>query len=135
MRGSIDVDPQAWFFKAHFYQDPVWSGSLGLESFLQLLKVYAAKRWSCEGGRGKAEGGREISFLTTAPRVPHEWIYRGQVIPADKTVTVEAVITAVDDQARQATASGYLSVDGRLIYQMSDFTVQIPVLIPRQLSS
>jgi 3-hydroxymyristoyl/3-hydroxydecanoyl-(acyl carrier protein) dehydratase len=36
--GSIDVDPEFWFFKAHFYQDPVWPGSLGLESFLQLLK-------------------------------------------------------------------------------------------------
>ena len=33
--GSIQVDPNAWFFKAHFLQDPVWPGSLGLEAFLQ----------------------------------------------------------------------------------------------------
>src|SRR5262249_41671393 len=39
--GKIAVDPEFWFFQAHFYQDPVWPGSLGLESFLQLLK-YAA---------------------------------------------------------------------------------------------
>ena len=43
--GSKDVDPAEWFFKAHFYQDPVCPGSLGLESFLQLLKVHAVQRW------------------------------------------------------------------------------------------
>lgn len=41
--GSKTVDPGAWFFQAHFYQDPVWPGSLGLESFLQLLKVVAVE--------------------------------------------------------------------------------------------
>jgi 3-hydroxymyristoyl/3-hydroxydecanoyl-(acyl carrier protein) dehydratase len=35
--GRIAVDPSFWFFKAHFFQDPVWPGSLGLESFLQLV--------------------------------------------------------------------------------------------------
>ncbi|MDH4026126.1 MAG: type I polyketide synthase, partial [Desulfuromonadales bacterium] len=45
IRGSKLVDPDEWFFKAHFYQDPVCPGSLGLESFLQLLKVAAVKRW------------------------------------------------------------------------------------------
>ena len=31
--GTRRVDPSEWFFKAHFYQDPVVPGSLGLESF------------------------------------------------------------------------------------------------------
>ena len=44
--GSTTVDPGAWFFQAHFHQDPVWPGSLGLESFLQLLKVVAVERWA-----------------------------------------------------------------------------------------
>jgi hypothetical protein len=43
------------------------------------------------------------------------------VIPTDRTVTVEATITAVDDAARTLTASGFLSVDGRVIYQMINF--------------
>ena len=43
--GSKQVRPDEWFFKAHFYQDPVWPGSLGLEAFLQLLKVAAVERW------------------------------------------------------------------------------------------
>ena len=53
--GRIAVDPEFWFFKAHFYQDPVWPGSLGLESFLQLLKFVAWKRW---GDRRQAAGRR-----------------------------------------------------------------------------
>src|SRR5207253_6787657 len=44
--GRIAVDPDFWFFRAHFHQDPVWPGSLGLESFLQLLKYAAWKRWN-----------------------------------------------------------------------------------------
>ncbi len=39
IRGTTRVNTEAWFFKAHFFEDPVWPGSLGLESFLQLLKV------------------------------------------------------------------------------------------------
>ena len=50
--GRIAVDPAFWFFQAHFYQDPVWPGSLGLESFLQLLKYAAWKRWGDPGPAG-----------------------------------------------------------------------------------
>ena len=74
------------------------------------------------GGEGT---GKPSTLHTVALNAPHEWVYRGQVILRDKTVTVEAVITAVDDARRLATASGFLSVDGRVIYQMIDFTVQI----------
>ncbi len=41
IQGSKKVDPEEWFFKAHFYQDPVWPGSLGVEAFIQLLKFIA----------------------------------------------------------------------------------------------
>ena len=50
--GTIAVDPGDWFFQAHFYQDPVWPGSLGLESFLQLLKSSPWKRWGDRATRG-----------------------------------------------------------------------------------
>ena len=45
-----DVDPDEWFFKAHFYEDPVTPGSLGLESFIQLLKFVAVERWGWRNG-------------------------------------------------------------------------------------
>ena len=114
MVGSIAVDPEFWFFKAHFFQDPVWPGSLGLESFLQLLKYAAWKRW----GSAPTSG-----WQTVALNRPHSWSYRGQVLPTDQAVTVLLEVTAVDDQAHSLTANGFLTVDGRVIYQMTDFTL------------
>ena len=49
IQGSKHVRADEWFFKAHFYQDPVWPGSLGLEAMLQLMKVVAAERWGGDG--------------------------------------------------------------------------------------
>ncbi len=112
--GSKQVRPDDWFFQAHFYQDPVIPGSLGLESLLQLLAVHARERWP---GTGDAfvqmRGG------------PHHWVYRGQVLPSNREVQVQAVITACDDRRRQLTADGWLLVDGRIIYQMKDFTLAL----------
>ncbi|MFA7061507.1 MAG: beta-ketoacyl synthase N-terminal-like domain-containing protein, partial [Pedobacter sp.] len=45
IRGIKPVDPDEWFFKAHFYEDPVIPGSLGLESFLQLVRFAVVERW------------------------------------------------------------------------------------------
>jgi acyl transferase domain-containing protein/3-hydroxymyristoyl/3-hydroxydecanoyl-(acyl carrier protein) dehydratase len=116
--GSKTVDPGAWFFQAHFFQDPVWPGSLGLESFLQLLKVVAVERWA--GGSGTRPA---LAFAAPALGDRHRWVYRGQVLPGDHSVTVEATITAVDDRSRRLTASGLLAIDGRIIYQMDNFTL------------
>lgn len=117
IRGTKSVDPDEWFFKAHFYQDPVCPGSLGLESFLQLLKVVAVERWGIHP---------DARIETVAIGEEHRWIYRGQVIPKDSEVTVEAVVTRLDDDRRILYADGYLSVDGRIIYRMEGFTVHIP---------
>jgi 3-hydroxymyristoyl/3-hydroxydecanoyl-(acyl carrier protein) dehydratase len=116
IRGIKEVDPDEWFFKAHFYQDPVTPGSLGLESFLQLLKFVALERW------GWHEGDT-LAAVATGRR--HNWLYRGQVIPTNSRVTVEAWITGVDEAARLLCGDGYLKVDGRLIYRMDDFTVRM----------
>ncbi len=115
IRGSKVVDPDEWFFKAHFYQDPVCPGSLGLESFLQLLKVVAVKRW---GGAG------DSVFETMGLGENHSWNYRGQIIPSNDRILVEAVITKVDDEQKLLKADGFLSVDGKIIYQVKDFSLR-----------
>jgi 3-hydroxymyristoyl/3-hydroxydecanoyl-(acyl carrier protein) dehydratase len=115
IRGSTTGDPSAWFFEAHFFQDPVWPGSLGLESFLQLLKEIAVDRWG---------GGEAVRFESIAAGETHTWVYRGQILPTDDRVTVSGVVTAIDDAAKLIRADGFLSVDGRLIYQMQDFTLR-----------
>jgi len=116
LRGVKEVDPDEWFFKAHFFEDPVTPGSLGLESFVQLLKFAAVERWGWQPGN---------VFEAAALETKHRWLYRGQIVPTNRLVTVEAWITAVDDKRKLITAAGFLSVDGKLIYQMNDFTVRI----------
>jgi 3-hydroxymyristoyl/3-hydroxydecanoyl-(acyl carrier protein) dehydratase len=115
IQGRIAVDPSFWFFKAHFFQDPVWPGSLGLESFLQLLKYVAWKKFGEPGPAG---------WQTVALNRKHDWTYRGQVVPTDQVVTVVLEITAEDRANRTLTAAGFLTVDGRIIYQMTGFTLQ-----------
>jgi 3-hydroxymyristoyl/3-hydroxydecanoyl-(acyl carrier protein) dehydratase len=115
IEGTIQVDPSMWFFAAHFYQDPVWPGSLGLESFLQLLKLLAFKRW------GTPAGGK--NWQTNGLNQKHEWVYRGQVVPRDSQVTVQAQVTRLDDESKTFWAKGFLKVDGRIIYEMKEFSL------------
>jgi 3-hydroxymyristoyl/3-hydroxydecanoyl-(acyl carrier protein) dehydratase len=118
IRGTKRVDPAEWFFKAHFYQDPVCPGSLGLESFLQLVQFAGNERWGIELEKS------EPWFWSPRFDTKHRWSYRGQVIPTNRLVTVEAWITAVDDATRTITADGFLLADGKPIYQMNDFSLQ-----------
>jgi 3-hydroxymyristoyl/3-hydroxydecanoyl-(acyl carrier protein) dehydratase len=116
VKGTLTVNPDAWYFKAHFYQDPVIPGSLRLESFFQLMRLFAVKKFGWEEGRP-----------ITGPvlGMKHQWLYRGQVIPGDKKVTVDMWINSVDERNRVIFAEGYLSVDGRIIYQMKDFSLRV----------
>lgn len=118
IRGIKEVDPDEWFFKAHFYQDPVCPGSLGLEAFLQLLKVAARRRWPA-----LEETHR---FEPIAVGAAHSWIYRGQIIPTNRRVDVEVVVTDVQDGAAPTImANGFLKVDGTTIYEMTDFALRL----------
>ncbi|GBC61395.1 type I polyketide synthase [Desulfonema ishimotonii] len=117
VRGVKTVDVDEWFFQAHFYQDPVCPGSLGLESFIQLMKFAALDRW------GHLADTHRFEMVTDAQ---HEWIYRGQIIQKNKRVEVDAVITKVEESPVPTIwASGYLKVDGLFIYQMENFGLRL----------
>jgi 3-hydroxymyristoyl/3-hydroxydecanoyl-(acyl carrier protein) dehydratase len=115
IEGKKRVRPEEWFFQAHFYQDPVWPGSLGVEAFLQLVKVLAAQEFP---------GEQNLLFEIVGR---HQWTYRGQVIPANTEVTVQASITQRHREGSSCIlkADGWLSVDGLTIYKMQDFAVKI----------
>ena len=115
VRGTLRVDPAAWFFAAHFHQDPVVPGSLGLESLQQLLKVVARERWNL---------GPDARFESVGRHDLHRWTYRGQILPTDSVVTTRLVVTEVDDPGKWIKADGFLDVDGRVIYGMNDFTLR-----------
>ena len=109
LRAEKQVDPGDWFFKAHFFQDPVMPGSLGVEALCQLLQWYMAER----GIGDDLPGAR---FEPVALDSPLTWTYRGQVVPADRLVTVELEILEIRD--RTVVATGWLWIDGRRIYRV-----------------
>jgi 3-hydroxymyristoyl/3-hydroxydecanoyl-(acyl carrier protein) dehydratase len=115
--GTKTVDPTEWFFKAHFHQDPVCPGSLGVESFIQLLKFTAANRY------GDLLSDHYPSML---PGERHRWVYRGQVVPGNRQVKVEAVISELSGGGTPTIkADGILSVDGLPIYQLENFGIRL----------
>ena len=116
IRGVSRVDSSAWFFKAHFYQDPVMPGSLGVEAALQLLKVVACKRWP--------EVEPDI-IETVAIGEDHRWTYRGQVVAKVEQVTVELEVTAVDEESMTLWAKGYLMADQLVIYELENFSLRM----------
>lgn len=119
IHGVKHVDPHEWFFAAHFYQDPVCPGSLGFESFLQLLKVVALERW----GERLRHTHRFEPILVGRE---HTWVYRGQILPSNRRVDVEVVVTEIQDgPTPTVVGSGFLKVDGIPVYEMKDVGVRL----------
>ena len=119
-RGEKDVDPAEWFFKAHFFQDPVQPGSLGIEALVQLLQFAMIERGMGDG----VEGAR---FEPVAVGRPSVWKYRGQVVPTNRRITTEIEIVEVGEDARGrfAVAEGSLWVDGKRIYHTAKLAMRI----------
>jgi len=118
VKASKIVDSSEWFFNAHFYQDPVCPGSLGIESFIQMIRFFLLEKF-------------DIPMNGYEPRMSpgqcHEWIYRGQIIPSNKKIELHAHIKEIssgnDDYS--VIADGALTVDGICIYEMIDFGLDI----------
>ncbi|GIH15204.1 type I polyketide synthase [Rugosimonospora africana] len=109
LRAEKDVDPGEWFFKAHFFQDPVMPGSLGVEALCQLLQWYLAER-------GIGEDLPGARFESVAIDEPLKWTYRGQVVPTDRLITVELEILEI--RGHTVFATGWLWIDGRRVYRV-----------------
>ncbi|MFF7019797.1 beta-ketoacyl synthase N-terminal-like domain-containing protein [Streptomyces klenkii] len=119
LRAEKAVDAGAWFFKAHFYMDPVQPGSLGVEAVAQLLQYHLLKTTpaaALAGGTLEPLTGREFT-----------WRYRGQVVPSDGQVTVGVDIAedAEDGEGRYALADGWLWVDDRRIYRVQGLGMRL----------
>lgn len=112
VRSLKDVDPSEWFFKSHFFQDPVQPGSLGVEAIVQLLQ-FTMLRLNLH------QGMTAPHFETVITGKEVEWHYRGQVPPDKELITVDLVITetGTDDRGRYALADACFWVDGLKIYQ------------------
>jgi acyl transferase domain-containing protein/3-hydroxymyristoyl/3-hydroxydecanoyl-(acyl carrier protein) dehydratase len=114
------VDPEAWFFKAHFFQDPVQPGSLGLEALQQAMR--AAVRLRMLG-----EQDSDQRFEPLALGMPFSWRFRGQVLPTSKSVITEVDIISIVHQGGSLTAlsDGSVWVDGIRIYEVKRMGVRL----------
>jgi len=120
LRAEKDVDPGEWFFKAHFFTDPVQPGSLGVEAMCQLLQWYLIER-------GMAADVPRPRFEPVLNGHQLTWKYRGQVVPANERITIEMEVTEVaeDERGRYAIATAWLWVDGLRIYQVRDLGMRV----------
>lgn len=106
---ELDIQPNLWFFKCHFVNDPVMPGCLGLDAMWQLVGFYLG--WRGNPGKGRALGCGEVKFT-------------GQILPGAKKVTYRISISRVIERKLvMAIANGVVLVDGKEIYQANDLKV------------
>jgi len=111
IRGEKDVDITEWFFKAHFFQDPVQPGSLGIEAMLQLMQALMLSQ-----GLHKAFDRPRFEPILIAEET--EWHYRGQITPAKKLITIDFQCTqrVVEEGTCWIMGEARLWGDGLKIY-------------------
>jgi acyl transferase domain-containing protein len=116
------VRPEAWFFKAHFFQDPVQPGSLGLEAMQQAAR--AAVRLA-----GLADG--RSAFEPVAVGQSFSWKFRGQVIPTNgRTRSEIEIVSVTKDDAGSGSGvlivfDGQFWVDDLCIYSTTAMGVRV----------
>jgi 3-hydroxymyristoyl/3-hydroxydecanoyl-(acyl carrier protein) dehydratase len=120
VRGEQDVRADNWYFRAHFFQDPVQPGSLGVEAMFQLLRVLLIEK-------DFAAGMRAPAFAPYAGGAPLTWKYRGQVTPEAQRVVIDLEITETGqtEDGRYALAQAWLSVDGLCIYHVRNIALRV----------
>ncbi len=106
---ELDINPDLWFFKCHFVEDPVMPGCLGLDAMWQLVGFYLG--WRGNPGKGRALGCGEVKFT-------------GEILPTNKKITYELEIKRlIERKLIMGIADGQVSVDGRAIYTAKSLKV------------
>jgi len=120
IRAEKAVDPEEWFFKAHFYSDPVQPGSLGVEALCQVLQAWMLHR-QMDAGMAAPR------FEPVMSGLPTTWKYRGQVVPDDAVITsaCDIVEEGRDERGPYVVAQGSLWVDGKRIYHLERFGMRL----------
>jgi len=122
-KGSIHatkfIKTYDWFFTCHFYQDPVMPGSLGVESILQAMQVFALQQDI--GNDFKSPAFVQVPNLKTV------WKYRGQILLSVKEMHLEVHIKTIESRGTQLVmiADAFLWNDTMRIYQVTDIALGI----------
>src|ERR1700741_597868 len=109
VRAVLNVRPDLWFFPCHFKGDPVMPGCLGLDALWQMVGFFLG--WLGAQGRGRAIGVGEVKFSDVVLPPVRKIIYNVDI----KRVMRSKLVLGIAD--------GWLSVDGKIIYQAMDLKV------------
>jgi 3-hydroxymyristoyl/3-hydroxydecanoyl-(acyl carrier protein) dehydratase len=108
------IPPESWFYKAHFFQDPVMPGSLGVETMARALML-GAHSFGVHTQNWQIKEGSKL-----------DWKYRGQITPDINAFEVELHIKHIiqTSEGWEICADGSLWKDSIRIYQVDNLTLQ-----------
>ena len=118
IRAERSIDPSHWYFKAHFFQDSVQPGSIGIDAMLQALRLLAVELEL----QPESETAERTRFEVAAPGVDMTWKYRGQVVPTNGCVVVDIEVS--ERRGDLLVGRGSLWVDGKRIYEADGLSVR-----------
>ncbi|MEA1967654.1 MAG: beta-ketoacyl synthase N-terminal-like domain-containing protein, partial [Thermodesulfobacteriota bacterium] len=107
-----------WFFDCHFFEDPVMPGSLGVESVIQALQVFALEEDL--GAQFKSPRFTQIEDQII-------WKYRGQINPEIDKMAIEVHITEIKKSNEKVVVKGKASLwkDKIRIYEVKQIALVI----------
>ena len=106
---KLDINPDMWFFKCHFINDPVMPGCLGLDGMWQTIGFFFA--WNKFYGKARALGVGDLKFT-------------GQVEQTTKVIRyIIDVKRIINMRLKMIVADGTLEVDGVPHYFAKDMRV------------
>jgi acyl transferase domain-containing protein/3-hydroxymyristoyl/3-hydroxydecanoyl-(acyl carrier protein) dehydratase len=112
-----EVKPTDWYFKCHFYQDPVMPGSIGIEAIIQAIQVYALH----------LDLGKHLKSPRFVQVIDHKtvWKYRGQIPPDQPEMYLEVHISKINISSNKVIviADASLWKPNMRIYDVKDLGV------------
>ena len=97
---ELNINPDLWFFKCHFKEDPVMPGCLGLDAMWQLVGFYLG--WLGNPGKGRALGVGMVKFtgevLKSVKNVRYEIDMKKIMSPGGTTVGLANGVVLADDK-------------------------------------
>jgi len=109
VEAEMEINPDLWFFKCHFQNDPVMPGCLGVDAMWQMAGFFLG--WLGGLGKGRALGVGEVKFSD-------------MVLPSAKLVTYYIEFKRVIMRRLVVgIADGIVKVDGKVIYEAKDLRV------------
>jgi 3-hydroxyacyl-[acyl-carrier protein] dehydratase/trans-2-decenoyl-[acyl-carrier protein] isomerase len=109
VEADLDVNPNLWFFKCHFQDDPVMPGCLGLDALWQMVGFFLG--WAGGLGKGRAIGVGEVKLTS-------------MILPTAKKITYYVELKRVIMRRLvMGVADGIVKVDGVVAFEVKDLKV------------